>query len=109
MRVSHSQPVHPAGLANTAWPFLVGLLVGWLLSRSWRNTLTLYAAVGVWVCTVGLGLMIRRVTMTGQQPSFTMVASSVLAVFLLGWRLVAFLFLEVRRRQGPIPRTPVPG
>ncbi|OYN98341.1 hypothetical protein CGZ96_08120 [Enemella evansiae] len=103
MRVSHSQAITPLGLIQTAWPFLVGLAIGWLVSRSWRTTLTLYAALAVWACTVGIGLVIRRVTMVGVQPSFTMVAASVLAVFLLGWRLIVFLVREVNRRQGPIP------
>ncbi|STZ22148.1 transmembrane protein [Mycolicibacterium phlei] len=36
-RRSHAEGLTVAGIAGTAWPFLVGALVGWLLSLGWRR------------------------------------------------------------------------
>ena len=41
------------------------------------------------VCTVVLGMLLRRVLGEGTALSFVVVATTVLAVLLLGWRLVA--------------------
>ena len=45
----------------------------------------------VLVCTVVVGMLLRRVLGEGTAVSFVVVATSVLAVLLLGWRLVARL------------------
>ena len=95
-RMSHNQVIDVAGVFGTAWPFLVGLVLGWLITRSWRTTLRLTAALGVFVCTLTLGIACRRLTFTGAQPAFVAMAFSVLSVLLMGWRLIAYL--EVRRR-----------
>lgn len=95
-RLSHDQSLDPAGIFGTAWPFLVGLVIGWLITRSWRTTLTFTAALGIFVCTLALGIAFRHITFTGAQPSFVAMAFSVLSVLLMGWRLMAYL--ELRRR-----------
>ena len=50
----------------------------------------LFAAVVV-VCTVVLGMLFRRVAGEGTALSFVIVATTVLSMLLLGWRLVARL------------------
>lgn len=97
-RLSHNQVIDAAGVLGTAWPFLVGLLLGWAVTRSWRTTLTFRAALGVFVFTLALGIAFRRLTFTGAQPSFVAMAFSVLSVLLMGWRLI--VYLEGRRRAG---------
>jgi hypothetical protein len=85
------------GALVTYWPFLVGLLLGWLVARGWRAPLALVrTALPVWAVTVAAGMLLRIASDQGAQPSFVVVTSIVLAVFLLGWRLVAAL---VARRQ----------
>ena len=42
-------------------------------------------------CTVVLGMVLRRVAAEGTALSFVVVATAVLTVLLLGWRLVARL------------------
>jgi hypothetical protein len=85
------------GALVTYWPFLVGLLLGWLVARGWRAPLALVrTALPVWAVTVAAGMLLRIASDQGVQPSFVVVTSIVLAVFLLGWRLVAAL---VARRQ----------
>lgn len=96
-RLSHSQPMTPDGIAGTAWPFLVGLVIGWLVTRSWQSTLTFWAAFGVFIGTFAVGIAFRHLTFTGAQPSFVAMAFSVLSVLLMGWRLMAYL--ELRRRE----------
>lgn len=101
-RLSNGQSVRPDGVLGTAWPFLVGLVLGWVLTRSWQITVTLYSALGVFACTFAVGIAFRRITFTGAQPSFVAMAFSVLSVLLLGWRLLAYLEGQ-RRSLGDMP------
>jgi hypothetical protein len=87
-RRSHAEGLTVAGIAETAWPFLSGAAVGWLLSRGWRRPTTLVpTGVTVWVCTVAVGMLIRALISAGIATSFIVVASLSTAVLLLGWRL----------------------
>jgi hypothetical protein len=87
-RRSHAEGLTVAGIAETAWPFLSGTAVGWLLARGWRNP-TAVAPTGliVWVCTVVVGMLLRKLTSAGVATSFIVVASITTAVLLLGWRV----------------------
>jgi hypothetical protein len=98
-RRSHDEGLSIAGLATTAWPFLTGTVVGWLASRAWRRP-TAVAPTGliVWLCTVVVGMVLRKASSAGVAASFVVVAASVTALLLLGWRAVAGLTL--RRRVG---------
>jgi Protein of unknown function (DUF3054) len=92
-RRSHAEGLTVAGIANTAWPFLVGTGVGWLLIGGWRRPFTVIpTGVVVWVCTVAAGMLLRKVTSAGVSTSFVVVASLSTAVLLLGWRAAAALF-----------------
>jgi len=92
-RRSHAEGLTVAGIAQTAWPFLAGTGVGWLLIRGWRQPFTVIpTGVVVWVCTVVVGMLLRKATSAGVQASFVVVASIVTAVLLMGWRVVAALF-----------------
>jgi peptidoglycan/LPS O-acetylase OafA/YrhL len=91
-RRSHAEGLTISGIAETAWPFLVGTLVGWLLSRAWRRPAALVpAGVAVWLCTVAVGMVLRKLTSAGIAPSFIVVASLSTALLLLGWRVGAAL------------------
>lgn len=95
-RRSHDEGLNLAGVATTAWPFLSGTVVGWLASRAWqRPTAVAPTGVIVWLCTVVVGMLLRKVSSAGVAASFVVVAASVTAVLLLGWRAVAEL--AVRR------------
>jgi Protein of unknown function (DUF3054) len=89
-RRSHDEGLNVAGIASTAWPFLSGTVVGWLVSRAWRRPTTVYpTGVVVWLCTVAVGMLLRKATSAGVAASFIVVASSVTALLLLGWRALA--------------------
>ncbi|OBI21995.1 hypothetical protein A5712_13850 [Mycobacterium sp. E2327] len=97
-RRSHAEGLTLGGLATTAWPFLVGTVVGWLLSRAWRRpTAVAPTGVIVWLSTVAIGMLLRKASSAGVAASFVVVAASVTAVLLLGWR--AAVGVAVRRRS----------
>jgi DUF3054 family protein len=94
-RRSHDEGLNIAGVATTAWPFLTGTIIGWLAPRAWqRPTAVVPTGVVVWLCTVAVGILLRKATSAGVAASFVLVAASVTAVLLLGWR--AALALTVR-------------
>jgi hypothetical protein len=91
-RRSHDEGVDISGVAATAWPFLAGTALGWLLSRAWRRPVALApTGIIVWLSTVVAGLLLRKASAAGVAASFVLVATSVTAVLLLGWRAVAGL------------------
>ena len=92
-RRSHAEGVTLAGVAETAWPFLTGTALGWLLAKGWQRPAALApTGVVVWVCTVAVGMLLRKVDLFGPPKStaasFIVVASLVTAVLVLGWRLL---------------------
>jgi Protein of unknown function (DUF3054) len=92
-RRSHAEGLTVTGVAQTAWPFLTGTGVGWLLIRGWRRPFAVIpTGVAVWVCTVVVGMLLRKATSAGVQTSFVVVASIATAVLLLGWRGAAALY-----------------
>ncbi|HEX9856445.1 MAG TPA: DUF3054 domain-containing protein [Acidimicrobiia bacterium] len=91
-----------AGMASTAAPFLAGLGVGWVLvRRRWAPTST-PAGVVVLAATLIVGLASRRLVFgKGTGPSFILVTTATLSVFLLGWRsLVRRVARPTRRHPG---------
>jgi hypothetical protein len=96
-RASHREAVLP-GLFETAWPFLAGLALGWLVCLGWRAPLApVRTGLPVWALTVTAGMVLRAVSGQGVVLAFVIVASIVLLVFLVGWRSVARLVM--RRRE----------
>jgi hypothetical protein len=97
-RRSHGEAAGIAGLLTTLWPFLVGLVVGWLVTWAWTRPLAIvWPGIPIWLMTVALGMLIRTAFGQGVQPSFIAVAAVVLGVFLVGWRLIALPFVRRRR------------
>lgn len=99
-RASHDEGIDPAGVLQTAWPFLVGLVVGWALNwvSTRRPPLSWRTAWRVWVLTVLVGMLVRRLTGDGTAVAFVIVATVTLGVLLLGWRLLAGSRLDPARR-----------
>lgn len=74
---------------DVLWPFAVGLVVGWLVTRLDRAPLSLVRAAGAWVITVGLGMALRiNVQDHVFMLAFTIVATLFVGACMLGWRLV---------------------
>lgn len=99
-RSSHDESLDVAGIGTTAWPFIVGLVAGWLVSLAWRHPLAVWPTGAViWAVTLGGGLLLRFVSGQGVQFAFVLVAAISLAVVLLGWRLVTLLAMRRSRRR----------
>jgi hypothetical protein len=99
-RLSHAEGLSLPGVIGVAWPFLVGGAVGTLVGRTWRRPTALSSGAWVWLGTVAGGMLLRWSTGGGVQVSFVIVASVVLAVFLLGWRLVTRVLALLRGVSG---------
>ncbi|WP_336646673.1 DUF3054 domain-containing protein [Microbacterium sp. USHLN186] len=99
-RASHGED--PLGFLLTSWPFLLALLVGHavaaLVPLRPRRPWSLGWGAIVWVVTVAGGMLLRVASGDTAETPFIIVATLVLAAFLLGWRLIALL---VRRFRGP--------
>ena len=99
-RLSHGESL--AGLGVTYWPFLGGLIIGWLLLRAWRHPRRIvWTGVGIWIATVAGGLLLRLASGQGVQLSFAIVTTIVLGLFLFGWRALAALLRRPGRQRIP--------
>jgi hypothetical protein len=99
-RSSHGEGETVRGVLVTLWPFLTGLLAGWLVLLVTRIEAGGCRAGALLVAaTVGVGMVLRHtVSHDGTQPSFVIAATTFLAIFYLGWRALARL--AARRRAG---------
>jgi len=81
------------GVLRTAAPFVAGTAAGWLVASLTLDAGPRDLAFGavVLVCTVVVGMLLRRVIGDGTAASFVIVATTVLSLMLLGWRLIARL------------------
>src|ERR1035441_2690486 len=74
-RANHHAGGGLAGLADTAWPFLTGAVAGMLATRSWRRPVAvLPTGVGIWLCTVAIGMLLRVMSGQGTAVAFILVA-----------------------------------
>jgi hypothetical protein len=86
-RRNHAEGLSVGGVVETAWPFVAGTVVGWLIARAWRRpTAVVPTGITIWVCTVGVGMLLRKATSEGTAASFITVATLTVGLLLLGWR-----------------------
>jgi hypothetical protein len=97
-RASHGEALTLSGVLVTGWPFLVGCLLGSVSAGVLLRLPWLYEGLLVWLTTVVLGMFLRGITGGGMAAGFLIVATLVLAVLLIGWRMLAAL---ARRRAAP--------
>jgi hypothetical protein len=99
-RASHEHTVDALGILETAWPFLVGLVIGWALLRAWKAPAApLRTGVPLAIVTVVIGMMLRVLAQQGIAVAFVIVATITLLVFLAGWRGIAALMARIRARR----------
>lgn len=94
-RGAHNRTPGIAGVLETAWPFLLGLAVAWIVRvvrKSGAAPLAMATAGYLWAVTLVGGMVIRGLA-TGRVPhwSFMIVAAIALAVLFFGWRAIAGL------------------
>lgn len=99
-RRNHDQATALGGVADTAAPFLVALLPGWLavvLAR--MEPTSVRAGAMVVASAIVLGMAWRAAFTDAATPvAFVLVATGFLTLFLLGWRLVALLLRRAAAR-----------
>jgi len=96
-RRNHDEGVAPAGVIETAAPFVIAVLVGWLLGRAWKAPFAVGTGVIIWVTTVALGMVLRKLVFDeGTATAFVIVATVFTGAVSNGWRLV------VRTRQARV-------
>jgi hypothetical protein len=70
-RAAHSHGLDLSGLASTAWPFLTGWAVGWLVISRRRAPGSGLRAGGVaWLSIVAVGMVLRAVAGQGVDVAF---------------------------------------
>lgn len=88
-RDAHQRGDVVAGVLLTAWPFLIGAALGWLLARAWRKPFAvLGTGVPVWLASVAGGMALRAVTGQTVVLPFIIVALLSLCLLLVGYRLL---------------------
>ena len=103
-RRNHDENPGVSGLVDTAAPFVIGLVVAWLVARVWRTPLSAMTGLVVWVVTVAVGMVCRRLFFDeGTALSFVIVASVFLGTFLNGWRALARWGLPKLAGRSPRP------
>jgi hypothetical protein len=91
----HNEGQGFASMVVTAWPFVVGLALAWLVTRAWRNPWPVVRpGIGIWIVTVAAAMMLRFISGSGTAVSFIIVAAVVLALLLVGWRALAHLLVR---------------
>ncbi len=98
-RRSHEEADGIVGTLSTAWPFLAGLAVGWVLVAALARATSARphplrawpVGVTVWISTVVVGMLLRAATGEGTAFSFILVATGFTLLTLVGWRLLAQL------------------
>jgi hypothetical protein len=89
-RHTHHDGVSVGGVLYTAGPFLGGLAIGELAVRAWRRPLALVpTGLGAWLGAAAVGMVIRVLAGQGTALAFIGVTLAFLALFILGWRVVA--------------------
>ena len=94
----------PWGILVTAWPFLVGLVGGWLIARAWRQPRIIqYTSIIVWLSTVGIGMVLRALLGQDVESRFVFISIVALGAFMLGWRAIAWILTVLFGKNVPEP------
>ncbi len=97
-RHTHHHGDSLAGIWHTAWPFLAGLAIGTAAARGWRRPVAIVSAgLGAWLGAAVAGMILRVLAGQGTAAAFIGVTLAFLALFLLGWRVVAGIVLTRQR------------
>jgi FtsH-binding integral membrane protein len=88
----HEQDTAIAGLVSTAAPFLIALLVAWLVVRVWTRPTAWTTGVMIWPITLVIGMVLRSAVWDdGTAAAFVIVATAFLGLTLVGWRVALAL------------------
>lgn len=101
-RAAHNSAQDPFTFVNildTYWPFLLGVVLGTALVYRQEHSREIGSGAVIWFATVVVGLAFWAVRNEAMPHwSFILVASTMSAILLLGWRLVARVVGKRRSR-----------
>jgi hypothetical protein len=105
-RNAHDESSGAGTVLTIAAPFVIGLLVGWIVTwRAGSEPTAPRTGLVVWAATVVVGLVLRRTVWDrGVAVSFVIVAALVLGALLVGWRAL-WVFAH---RHGELESAPPP-
>ena len=99
-RSVHTHGLSLAGMATTAWPFVIGLAIGWVVVGILHATgAAVTTGIVVWIVTVAVGMTLRVVAGQGTAFAFVLVALAFLGVTMVGWRLLPVGIRRLHRRD----------
>ncbi len=83
-RLSHYGTLTAGGWWTTAWPFLVGTLLAWVvLAATRRRPAAIGSGLVVWLGALAGGMVLRQVSGQGTATAFVVVATLVLGALLV--------------------------
>lgn len=106
-RTAHESGNSIIGVLDTAWPFLGGLAVGWLITRQWKVTTgglpvvfqIWPAAIMLAAVTWAIGLLLRVIAGDTNHGAFPLVALGFLLLMMVGWRIVWGSVVRIRAKK----------
>ncbi|MEO7370445.1 MAG: DUF3054 domain-containing protein [Ilumatobacteraceae bacterium] len=88
-RRNHDEGEAVDGILRVAAPFLIALVVGWLVARAWARPMQVEAAFIIWPITVAVGMVLRNLVFDrGTALPFIIVATLFTGLLLIGWRMI---------------------
>ena len=98
-RSNHKEGETVDAIFTVAAPFLIALAVGWIAARAWTRPMQVETAFIIWPITVAVGMVLRNLVFDrGTALPFIIVATVVIGVFIVGWRMLAAI---AERRISP--------
>jgi len=99
-RDAHARGDIISGAFATAWPFLAGAAIAWVVARAWRAPMAAWpSGVFIWLGAVAVGMLLRAVTSQTVVLPFVLVALVTLGILLLGYRLITTTLMRASRRR----------
>ncbi|XBH22355.1 DUF3054 domain-containing protein [Jonesiaceae bacterium BS-20] len=106
-RSSHDATNNFAGILHTAWPFLIGLIVAWFITKQWKTTtagspvaLQIWpAAIMMSLVTWAVGLAVRSFSGSTNAGGFPLVSLGFLVLILVGWRIIWGSIARIRAKN----------
>ena len=101
-RDTHDESSTLSGILGTALPFLIALVVAWVVTKAWLTPAWSKTGAVVASLTMAVGMFLRNIWFDeGTALSFVIVTVVFLGLTMVGWRL-GVTEINRRRRQASI-------
>ncbi len=89
-RQQHEESTGMSAILEIAAPFLLAVVLGWLVARVWADPFSTRTGLVVTAVVIVAGMALRRTVFDrGTAAAFVIVAALVLSGLIVGWRAVA--------------------